>query len=89
LQGTGVVDATPKLLRQFANFAFTIVWLYHTAPLLVDDFARGGVWLYEPIAFSPLRALGLGAKDDKSWDLWLDMVWWRSGKSFWDTGFAF
>jgi hypothetical protein len=89
LQKAGILQSTPQLIRQLANFAFAIVWLYHTAPLLVDDFSKGGVWLYEPIAFSPLRAMGLGAKDDRSWDLWFDLFWWRSGEHFWDTGIAF
>lgn len=89
LKKAGIVAKTPKLIRQLTNLAFTIVWLYFTAPLLADDFAKGGVWLYEPVAFSPLRWLGYGAKDDNGWDLWYGLVWWRSGKHWWDTGIAF
>ncbi|KJX99508.1 hypothetical protein TI39_contig354g00099 [Zymoseptoria brevis] len=89
LRKVAIFENAPKVTQQSANFAFTVIWLYHTAPLLTDDFAKGGVWLYEPVAFSPLRLIGLGAKDDRSWDLWFDMIRWRSGKHFWDTGIAF
>ena len=64
----------PKCIRQLANFVFVHVWMYYTAPLLVDDFARGGIWLYEPFAISPLRFLGFGAKDDNGWDLWYGLL---------------
>lgn len=89
LKKAGVIQKTPKMISQLSNFAFTIVWLYNTAPLLADDFAKGGVWLYEPLAFSPLRLLGYGAKDDNGWDLWFGYIWWRSGDHWWDTGLAF
>ncbi|CAK3939945.1 Hypothetical predicted protein [Lecanosticta acicola] len=79
----------PHFLVRVYNFLFVMVWMYFTAPLLVDDFARGGVWLYEPLAFSPLRALGLGARDDGCWDLWYGLVFWRRGEGWWDTGIAF
>ena len=82
----GVRQRTPRVLRLLTNFAYAHVWLYYTAPILVDDFAKGGVWLFEPIPISPLRALGLGAKDDR-WFCWDDeLLFWRSGKSWWDTG---
>lgn len=71
------------------NFAVTMIWLYWTAPLLVDDFARGGVWLYEPLIISPLRILGFGAYDDSGWNLWSGLVFWRSGRGSRDTGLAF
>ena len=88
LSKAGLLDRTPKFLRQVANFVFVHTWLYHVGPLLADDFAKGGVWLFEPVAISPLRGLGLGAKDD-GWFCWWDGVFfWRSGIHCWDTGIA-
>ncbi|KAF7191748.1 O-Mevalon transferase yanI [Pseudocercospora fuligena] len=89
LKGAGITDRMPKWIRQMTNFLVTIVWMYWTAPLLVDDFAKGGVWLYEPLAFSPLRALGFGAPDDRSWDLWYGLIFWHQGEHWWSTGLAF
>ncbi|KAK4501303.1 hypothetical protein PRZ48_007110 [Zasmidium cellare] len=85
----GITDKTPRLIRQLGNFLFVNIWMYFTAPLLVDDFAKGGVWLYEPLAISPLRLLGFGAADDNGYDLWHGLVFWRTGKHWWDTGIAF
>lgn len=79
----------PKPLLRIYNLFFVGVWMYWTAPLLVDDFAKGGIWLYEPLAFSPLRILGLGANDENGWDLWYGLVFWRRGKTWWDTGIGF
>ncbi|KXT15747.1 hypothetical protein AC579_1516 [Pseudocercospora musae] len=89
LKSAGIKDRMPKWIRQMTNFWVTIIWMYWTAPLLVDDFAKGGVWLYEPLAFSPLRALGLGAPDDRSWDLWYGLIFWHQGEHWWSTGLAF
>ncbi|KAK3053746.1 hypothetical protein LTR09_005025 [Extremus antarcticus] len=88
LKKAGVLEKVPKVGKQVANFVFVHVWLYYTAPLLVDDFAKGGVWLFEPVAISPLRALGFGAKDDGFFCWWDGIIFWRSGKSWWDTGIA-
>lgn len=87
LEKVGFLERLPRVVKQAANFVIVHIWLYYTAPLLVDDFARGGVWLYEPVAISPLRALGFGAKDDGLF-CWDRMVWWRTGKHWWDTGIA-
>lgn len=92
LRATGFARYVPTWLGYAVNFAFAHVWLYFTAPLLVDDFAEGGVWLYEPVPVSPLRGLGFGAPDDRAgrwWFLWDDLVYWRTGKGWVDTGFAF
>lgn len=88
LSKAGVRTRTPKMLRQVANFVYVHVWGYFTAPLLIDDFAKGGNFLFEPIAFSPLRAMGLGAKDDTWYCWWNGIGFWRSGKTWWDTGIA-
>ncbi len=88
LNRAGVTPRMPKLVRQITNFAYVHVWFYMTGPLLCDDFARGGVWLFEPVAISPLRGLGLGAEGDGWWCWgrpWFD---WHQGKHFWQTGWA-
>ncbi|KAK4569793.1 hypothetical protein LTR86_002762 [Recurvomyces mirabilis] len=88
LKAAGILEKCPKLLKQAANFALVHVWLYYTAPLLVDDFAQGGVWLFEPLPFSVLRGLGFGAVDDQFFCWWHGLFWWRTGKHWWDTGIA-
>jgi hypothetical protein len=88
LDKLGIRRRTPRVLRLLTNFVYAHVWFYFTGPILVDDFAKGGVWLYEPVAISPLRGLGLGAQDD-TWFCWWDgLLFWRSGKHWWDTGIA-
>jgi hypothetical protein len=84
------ISRLPDATRRAGNFAFTFTWLYYTAPILVDDFARGGIWLYEPIPISPLRGLGFGREGDG----WLCWEWdtigvgWHTGKHWWETGLA-
>lgn len=77
-----------RFVRWGMNLGFTLGWLFYTAPLLVDDFAKGGVWLFEPIAVSPLRAMGFGAEGEGGWCWWDGIVWWRRGDGWWDTGLA-
>lgn len=76
-----------RLLVAF-NFTYTHVWFYYTAPLLVDDLVKSGIYLYEPVPVSFLRALGFGAKGD-SWWCW-DGRWisWHQGDRWWQTGIA-
>ncbi|KAL1590468.1 hypothetical protein WHR41_00518 [Cladosporium halotolerans] len=78
----------PKSVRQAANLVIVAVWMYFTAPLLVDDFARGGIWLFEPVPFSIFRGLGLGPEGERCWCWYGRIVEWRSGMSWWDTGIA-
>ena len=47
----------PGMVRRVGNALFAVVWLYFTGPLLADDFARCGVWLFEPIPISFVRGL--------------------------------
>ncbi|KAL1302593.1 hypothetical protein AAFC00_002970 [Neodothiora populina] len=95
LNKLGIASRTPKWLSRMANFVYVHVWLYHTAPLLVDDFARGGVWLYEPLPFSPLRGLGFGADEDGWFPLSAgnaggvrDIFRWHRGSTWWNSGVA-
>lgn len=79
----------PKHLRYFGNFTFTLVWLYITSPWLVDDFASGGIWLFEPVPISPIRALGFGNKDDSWWCWDFSSVGWYRSEKWWLNGLAF
>lgn len=88
LARVGIQQRTPKALRKVVNFVYVHAWGYFTAPLLIDDFAKGGVFLFEPIAISPLRALGFGAKDDTWYCWWNGLLFWRTGESWFDTGIA-
>ncbi|KAG0651113.1 hypothetical protein D0Z07_2876 [Hyphodiscus hymeniophilus] len=82
------ITQLPKIIRQAGNVIFTWTWLWYTSWLLVDDFARGGIWLWEPLPISPTRALGFGSGDD-SWWCWGDMgIRWYSGRHWWDSGIA-
>ena len=87
LKKAGLTQPCPKLMLQVTNFLFVLVWLYHTAPLLVDDFAQGGVWLFEPVPFSPFRGMGFGAPDD-GFFCWKGLPRWSTGKHWWHYGIA-
>jgi len=54
----------PRWLDRITNLLWCIVVGYLTGPLLVDDLARGGQFLFEPVPFSVLRGLGFGNPDD-------------------------
>jgi hypothetical protein len=69
LKAAQINQKIPAVVGHVTNFAFVHVWFYYTAPLLADDAARGGQLLYEPVPFSLLRGMGLGAEGD-SWYCW-------------------
>jgi hypothetical protein len=87
--GTRQRHAIPETVRRAANFAWTFTWLYITCPLLIDDFARGGVWLFQPVPVSLFRGLGWG-EEGEGWWCWGGVRWWWQfgGWKFWDTGVA-
>jgi len=87
LEQAGVTERTPKLVRQVLNFGYVHVWFYYTAPLLCDDFARGGLWLFEPLPVSPVRMMGFGVKGE-GWWRWVDLVRWHGGDRWWKSGIA-
>lgn len=76
----------PRWVRRGANFAFAFTWLMGTGSLIADDFAKGGIWLTEPVPVSPLRGIGLAGDGDGWWcwrypwfRYWSDGTWWQSG----------
>lgn len=78
---------TPLILKAF-NFIYTHVWFYYTAPFLIDDLVKSGIYLYEPVPVSILRAFGFGAEGD-TWWCW-DGPWisWHQGRNWWQSGIA-
>ncbi|KUJ22894.1 uncharacterized protein LY89DRAFT_637233 [Mollisia scopiformis] len=83
-----IIRTLPRTVRQMGNFFYVFGWLFWTGWWLTDDFARGGIWLYEPIPISPLRRLGFGEKD-AGWWCWEHLgVGWYNGKRWWESGIA-
>lgn len=83
----------PRVVKQSMNLAFVLVYLYFTGPLLADDFARCGIWLFEPVPISLLRGLGFGpGGKDEGWWAWYQegsrWVGWHRGDGIWDSGLA-
>jgi hypothetical protein len=80
------LEGTPRWLRRTANFLFVFCWLMTSGALIADDFARGGLWLMEPIPISPLRGLGFGLPG-QGWWCWRE-PWFRywSDGSYWGSG---
>jgi hypothetical protein len=86
---TGVQRVVPNRVIQAFTLVYVHVWFFYTAPLLCDDFARGGIWLFEPVPISVFRGLGFGVKGD-GWWCWGGMVvHWVNGKHWWTSGIAF
>lgn len=77
----------PRWLRRCGNGLFVTLWLFLTAPLIADDFARSGVWLFEPLPISLCRGL-LG----QGFWCWSGqrVIWWpgREGEDWWSKGIA-
>ncbi len=89
LRRTGIQNHVPRWLMRTWTFVYVHVWFYYTAHLLCDDFALGGVWLFEPIPISLFRGLGLGASERDGWWCWGgQVVRWHTGKYWWQSGIA-
>ena len=77
-------DRWPLWVRKMGNVVFVVVWLWYTGPILADDFARCGVWMFEPVPFSLSRGL-LGEgwwQWGGRWAGWAwgdDVPWYRRG----------
>ncbi|KAE9381099.1 hypothetical protein N431DRAFT_424729 [Stipitochalara longipes BDJ] len=82
------IKTLPSWLRKTGNLLFTIAWLFETGYWLTDDFARGGIWHYEPVPVSLFRGLGYGDKGD-GWWCWEHIgVGWYNGRRWWESGIA-
>lgn len=90
VRSTGVHDRVPGWLKRIFTFVYVHAWFYFTAHLLCDDFARGGIWLFEPVPISLFRAVGLGADRRDGWWCWSgQLLRWHSGSAWWNSGIAF
>lgn len=72
----------PRWLRRIGNVAFVISWLLFSGNRIADDFAKGGMWLTEPLPISPLRGL-IG----QGWNCW-QAPWFErhDDGTFWGSG---
>ena len=85
IKRTGWRERIPWWLRELGNFVFVLLWFYITGPIVADDFAATGIWLYEPVPFSIFRGLS-----GQGW--WFGggtWVRWHTADSWWKSGFAF
>ena len=88
LQRHGITTRLGKRSRSAANLIFALTWLWMTFPLLADEFARGGLWLAEPLPISPLRALG-AISGERVWWCWQGQwLKWHTGETWWQSGLA-
>ena len=78
----------PRWVRRVGNLIFVLGWMYVTGPLLADDFARCGIWLFEPVPVSVWRGLlgqgwwVWGGRWALLWDGRRRGAWWKSGLAF-------
>ncbi|KAK3943608.1 hypothetical protein QBC46DRAFT_376579 [Diplogelasinospora grovesii] len=82
------IQRLPRTARRGGNLVFVVLWLHFTCWALVDDMSRAGLWMFEPVPFSPLRLLGIGWKDDMNPWRW-DMEYcsrWYTGRNWWESG---
>ncbi|KAK0745979.1 hypothetical protein B0T18DRAFT_480464 [Schizothecium vesticola] len=49
------------------NTAFALAWLHATNWMLIGDFSRAALWLFEPVPVSVLRLVGFGAEGEGWW----------------------
>ncbi|KAL4800988.1 membrane bound O-acyl transferase family-domain-containing protein [Aspergillus venezuelensis] len=72
----------PRWLRRLSNLLFVLVWLSFSGRRIADDFALGGLWLTEPLPFSPIR--GLMGRGWNSWTSpWFEYV---DDGTYWGRG---
>lgn len=78
---TTVTATTPPWVRKAGNWVFTIAWALATGPLIADDFAASGIWLFEPVPFSLLRG-GKWCWGNGWIQVWQPQRWWERGLAF-------
>ncbi|KAK2767148.1 hypothetical protein FQN53_006576 [Emmonsiellopsis sp. PD_33] len=78
----------PRWLRRLTNLLFALAVAFFTGLLGADDFAKGGMWLVEPVPVSLVRGLGFGrVEGERWWWLW-GAKWFRlwRGERWWEVG---
>ncbi|KAI9751117.1 MAG: hypothetical protein M1815_001348 [Lichina confinis] len=89
LRQLGPTSWCPLWIRRMSNFIYTHAWLYCTAPLLLDDMSRAGVWLFEPVPVSLMQGLGFGVEGEGWWRWKFPWAHWHQGQHWWDSGLTF
>jgi hypothetical protein len=92
LQAVGIyIQSSVKILHDSkrVNLLFTAAWLLGTGWLIADDFARGGIWLFEPVPFSPVRGYLRWGEEGDGWWCWSHIgIAWYTGRHWWESGIA-
>ncbi|KAL8997274.1 MAG: hypothetical protein Q9169_003416 [Polycauliona sp. 2 TL-2023] len=85
LQQKGYREAIPPWMRKTGNVVAVLLWCRVTGPLIADDFAAAGIWLYEPLPVSLIRGM-----KGQGWLRWGGQwVRWYSGDRWWKSGLVF
>lgn len=84
MKSGGLRARIPAWLRGTVNLFVVVVWCYLVGPMVADDFAATGIWLYEPLPISPIRAL----RGDGIWRWGGSCVRWYSADKWWRSGLA-
>lgn len=84
------IAASPLAVRRAGNMLFVLAWMYATCWTFEDDLSRSGLWTFEPVPYSLLRAMGFGEPgDDPARWRGSSYTTWHVGKHWWDSGPAF
>ncbi|KAK3948642.1 hypothetical protein QBC32DRAFT_268485 [Pseudoneurospora amorphoporcata] len=92
--GKDKMTEIPRWLKRTGNGLFVFLWLHWTRWMLIDDMARSGLFLFEPVPVSVFRLLGLGGMPGEGgtrdwWRLdgeYVPGLWWGSSKWWWGNG---
>lgn len=84
MRSKGLRAKIPAWLRGVGNLVVVAIWCYVVGPVVADDFAATGIWLYEPLPISPIRAL----RGDGLWRWGGRWVRWYSADRWWRSGLA-
>ncbi|KIY00239.1 uncharacterized protein Z520_03924 [Fonsecaea multimorphosa CBS 102226] len=87
------VKNLPSAVGQTVNALVVVLYLYSTGPLLANDFANSGLWLFEPVPISLFRGIGFGpGGKDEGWWTWNQKgsrtVGWWIGDRWWERAVA-
>ena len=84
MRSRGLRAKIPAWMRGIGNLLVVLAWCYLVGPMVADDFAASGVWLFEPLPISPIRALRGG----EFWRWGGSLLRWHSADRWWQSGLA-
>lgn len=84
IKKAGLRDRITPVVREIGNSLFVLGWFYLTGPLIADDFAACGIWLYEPVGISLIK----GLRGEGWWKWGGRWVRWYSADKWWMSGFT-